>query len=79
LWPGEQEKIAQAEQKMPSGRVRCELWEGFRAVRELQDDESRRAGRGEHVIYFAPRSSCRIAVSKRATIPRGSSVGGRSF
>jgi len=36
---GEQEKMAQAEQKMPDGRVRCELWEGFRAVRELQEDE----------------------------------------
>src|SRR5215469_1510541 len=43
----EQEKIAQPEQKMPSGRVRCELLEGFRAVRELQHDESRRAGPGE--------------------------------
>jgi len=31
--------MAQAEQKMPDGRVRCELWEGFRAVRELQEDE----------------------------------------
>ena len=51
---GEQAKIAQAEQKMPSGRVRCELWEGFRAVRELQQYEPRRAGGSEHVIYFPP-------------------------
>ena len=54
MWPGEQEKIAQAEQKMPSGRVRCELWEGFRAARELRQHKPRRAGGSEHVIYFPP-------------------------
>ena len=64
---GEQEKIAQGEQKMPDGRVRCELCEGFRAVRELQQDEPRRAGASEHVIYFPP---ARAAGSRSVSVLR---------
>ena len=64
---GEQEKIAQGEQKMPDGRVRCELCEGFRAVRELQQDEPRRAGASEHVIYFPP---ARAAGSRLVSVLR---------
>ena len=52
---------------MPDGRVRCELCEGFRAVRELQQDEPRRAGASEHVIYFPP---ARAAGSRLVSVLR---------